>query len=170
MKENFYQSCEEKANRCERSPKSSNEILQHYPGSFNAILQRSRKTIIFRTGHKRVVNRGIDLPGLMRGSKTPRSGHWCEENSSKAGLRRLSQDGLKISIRKFSQAMRPFTNGSIAMSAAGSLRLFDHTAGDCPGAILTGTESFMSPREYRSKNGQNQFWQDVVLAIGRPTP
>ena len=170
MKENFYQFCEEKANHYERSPKSSIEALQHCPGNFNVTLPGSRKAITFRTGRKRVVSRGINSLGLMQGSKPPKSGHWCAENSSKTGRQRSSQVGLKTGIRNFLQATRPFINGSIVTNADGSLRLFDHIADDYPGAILTGTESFMSPREHQLKNGQNQSLQDVALAIGRPTP
>lgn len=170
MKENFYQFYEEKANLCERSPKSSSEALQHCPGSFNVTLPRSKKDIIFHTGRKHAVSRGINSLGLMPGSKTLKSGPWCEESLNKAGRLRSSRVGLKTSILNSSQATRPSINGSIATSAIGSLRLFDHTAGDCPAAILTITESFMSPRGHRSKNGQNQFSQGAASAIGRPTP
>src|SRR3989338_1781355 len=99
MKENFYQFCEEKANHCERLPKSSNVALQHYPGNFNATLPRSIRAIILRTAHRYVVSRAIAYPEPMRDSKIPRSGHWCEENSDKAGRQRLSQVGLRTNIR-----------------------------------------------------------------------
>ena len=169
MKENFYQFYEEKANHYEKLPKSSSEALQHYPGSSNVMLPRSRRAIIFRTGRRSVMNLAIGSLGLMPGSKILKSGHWCVENSSKAGPLRLLRVGLKTSIRNFSQATKPFINGSIVMNANGSLRLFEHTAGDCLGGILTGIRNFTSPRGHQSKNGQNQSWQGVALAIGRPT-
>ena len=170
MKENFYQFYEEKANHCEQSPRSSSEALQRYPENLSAMPLRSRRAIIFRTKHKHVVIREINALGLMQGSKIPRSGRWCEENSNRVGRQRLSPDGLKTNTRHSLPATRPFINGSIAMNAAGSLPLYAPIADDCPVAILTGTEGFTSPRGHPSNNGHDRFWPDVVWATGRLTP
>jgi len=170
MKESFYQFYEEKANHCEKLPKSSSVALQHCPGNFSATLPRSTKAIILRTVHRNVQSFATGCPVPMRGSKIPRSGRWCEENSNKAGRQRSSPAGLRIGIRNFLQAMRPSTNGSIVMSADGSRHLFGRIAEGSPGAIPIITAGSTFPRGYRSRNGQNQSGQDATSATGRPTP
>ena len=170
MNENFYPSCVQKVNRYERLLKSSNEALQHCPESLNAMHQRLTRATICHTERINDQSLVINSAVLKRDSRIPKSGSLCVENSSKVGRLRLSPDGLKLSIRNYSQAMRPFTNGSTVMNANGSQNLCDHIADDYHAVILTGTENFMFPREYQSKNGHNQFLQDETLAIGRLTP
>lgn len=170
MSENNYLSFKQKANRYERLPKSSNAVLQHYRGNFSATLRRSIRATTCRTGRKNAVNFATKPLDLTHDLKMPKSGGLCAESSSKVGRLKSSRDGLKLSIQDCSPAMRLFTNGYTARSANGSPSLFDLIADDYPAVILTGTKSFMSPREHRSKNGPNQFLQDGALAIGRPTP
>ena len=170
MNENVYSSCVQKASRYERLPKSSTEALQHYPGSLNVMLPRSIRVTIFHTERKNAASFAINFLERTQGSKTQESGRLCAENLNKAGPLRSSPDGSKTSSQNYSQATRPFTNGSTVMNANGSQNLCDHIADDYHAVILTGTDNFMFPREYQSKNGHNQFLQDETLAIGRPTP
>ena len=168
MKEIYYPFLKAKATLFEISPERSKEIPERSRESLNAMHRPSTRAIIWRT--KRIAGPMIGPVEveLMSASRMKKYVVMSANILSAVGLPSLSPDDSGFVTLRCSSAMKPSTNGStptqgISYRYSSGLITTESAVG-----IPDAVRKPISPREFRSGNGQPKSYSARKSGIGKP--